>query len=117
MRANNAAAAFLAMATFVNADAFAIAPISSSPSINKCGGGSKKILPSSSTTLTRTRAGGEATAPSPLNFALAMSGGSGGSEGAIAVEGTATISNEVFNLIKGIIGAGVLSLPAGRFRR
>jgi hypothetical protein len=115
MRANNAAAAFLAMATFVNADAFAIAPMSSSPSINKCGGGSKKILPSSSTTLTRTRAGGDATAPSPLNFALAMSGGGGGGgDGAIAVEGTATISNEVFNLIKGIIGAGVLSLPAGK---
>jgi amino acid permease len=44
-----------------------------------------------------------------------MSGGSSGGDGAaIAVEGTATISNEVFNLIKGIIGAGVLSLPAGK---
>ena len=44
-----------------------------------------------------------------------MSGGSGSGDGAaIAVEGTATISNEVFNLIKGIIGAGVLSLPAGK---
>jgi hypothetical protein len=27
--------------------------------------------------------------------------------------GTATISNEIFNLVKGIVGAGVLSLPAG----
>jgi hypothetical protein len=27
--------------------------------------------------------------------------------------GTATIPNEVFNLIKSIVGAGVLSLPAG----
>lgn len=29
--------------------------------------------------------------------------------------GTATIPNEVFNLIKSIVGAGVLSLPAGEF--
>lgn len=28
-------------------------------------------------------------------------------------EGTATIPNEVFNLVKSIVGAGVLSLPAG----
>jgi hypothetical protein len=28
--------------------------------------------------------------------------------------GTATISTEVFNLIKSIVGAGVLSLPAGK---
>ena len=34
-------------------------------------------------------------------------GGSGG--------GTATIPNEVFNLIKSIVGSGVLSLPAGAF--
>jgi hypothetical protein len=27
--------------------------------------------------------------------------------------GTATIPNEVFNLVKSIVGAGVLSLPAG----
>jgi hypothetical protein len=35
----------------------------------------------------------------------------GGSESG----GTATIPNEVFNLIKSIVGAGVLSLPAGMF--
>lgn len=29
-------------------------------------------------------------------------------------EGTATIPNEVFNLIKSIVGSGVLSLPAGK---
>ncbi len=29
--------------------------------------------------------------------------------------GTATIPNEVFNLVKSIVGAGVLSLPAGKF--
>ena len=27
--------------------------------------------------------------------------------------GTASIPNEVFNLVKSIVGAGVLSLPAG----
>ena len=35
--------------------------------------------------------------------------GGGGDVG----EGTATIPNEVFNLVKSIVGAGVLSLPAG----
>jgi amino acid permease len=40
--------------------------------------------------------------------------GSGGSqEGASVSGGTATMSNEIFNLIKSIVGAGVLSLPAG----
>jgi hypothetical protein len=29
--------------------------------------------------------------------------------------GTATIPNEVFNLVKSIVGAGVLSLPAGAY--
>ena len=31
--------------------------------------------------------------------------------------GTATIPTEVFNLIKSIVGAGVLSLPAGTYRQ
>jgi hypothetical protein len=39
-------------------------------------------------------------------------GGAGG--GASAEAGTATIPNEVFNLVKSIVGAGVLSLPAGK---
>ncbi len=30
--------------------------------------------------------------------------------------GTATIPNEVFNLVKSIVGAGVLSLPAGKYQ-
>ena len=34
-------------------------------------------------------------------------------DGASTGGGTATISNEIFNLVKGIVGAGVLSLPAG----
>jgi hypothetical protein len=29
--------------------------------------------------------------------------------------GTASIPNEIFNLVKSIVGAGVLSLPAGRY--
>ena len=37
-----------------------------------------------------------------------------GGEGDDAGEGTATIPNEVFNLVKSIVGAGVLSLPAGK---
>jgi len=40
-------------------------------------------------------------------------GGAGGGGGATSGGGTATIPNEVFNLIKSIVGAGVLSLPAG----
>jgi hypothetical protein len=28
--------------------------------------------------------------------------------------GTASIPNEIFNLVKSIVGAGVLSLPAGK---
>ena len=38
--------------------------------------------------------------------ALEVSGGESG--------GTATIPNEIFNLVKNIVGAGVLSLPAGK---
>jgi len=36
----------------------------------------------------------------------------GGQEAAVG-GGTASIPNEVFNLVKGIVGVGVLSLPAG----
>lgn len=36
-----------------------------------------------------------------------------GRGGAKVSGGTASISNEIFNLVKGIVGAGVLSLPAG----
>ena len=46
--------------------------------------------------------------------ALEMSGGGGGGE-AVSSEGTATIPDEVFNLVKSIVGAGVLSLPAGEY--
>lgn len=33
----------------------------------------------------------------------------------ISGTGTASIPNEIFNLVKSIVGAGVLSLPAGKF--
>ena len=38
----------------------------------------------------------------------------GSSEKGLQGGGTATIPNEVFNLVKSIVGAGVLSLPAGK---
>eukprot|EP00978_Attheya_sp_CCMP212_P040959 scaffold229254_cov51-Attheya_sp.AAC.3 len=37
------------------------------------------------------------------------------SQGTELGTGTATIPNEIFNLVKGIVGAGVLSLPAGAY--
>jgi len=43
--------------------------------------------------------------------ATAASNGNESSNGG----GTASIPNEVFNLVKSIVGAGVLSLPAGEF--
>jgi len=48
--------------------------------------------------------------PQLPKVSLEMSGG--GSE-AVNTEGTATIPDEIFNLVKSIVGAGVLSLPAG----
>ena len=47
--------------------------------------------------------------------ALEMSGGGGGGGEVVSAEGTSTIPDEVFNLVKSIVGAGVLSLPAGAF--
>jgi hypothetical protein len=58
-----------------------------------------------------TRPAATATAAATTTTTLKMTaadvprGGEGG--------GTATIPNEVFNLVKSIVGAGVLSLPAG----
>ena len=39
----------------------------------------------------------------------------GGADESQVGTGTATIPNEVFNLVKSIVGAGVLSLPAGKY--
>ena len=52
-----------------------------------------------------------ATNDAALNAAEMPRGGDG------TGTGTATIPNEVFNLIKSIVGAGVLSLPAGTRRQ
>jgi len=38
------------------------------------------------------------------------------SEKSISGGGTATIPNEIFNLVKSIVGSGVLGLPAGKNR-
>lgn len=93
------------MAAFVEADAF--------------------VSPSSSYVKTKTLAPKRGAANMPLSTAascaqqriapwstsaLEMSGGEGE---AVSTDGTATIPDEVFNLVKSIVGAGVLSLPAG----
>mmetsp|Transcript_7506 Transcript_7506/g.14995 ORF Transcript_7506/g.14995 Transcript_7506/m.14995 type:complete len:523 (+) Transcript_7506:92-1660(+) len=49
---------------------------------------------------------------SPLYAASEASEGDVG-DSSVASGGTATIPNEIFNLVKSIVGAGVLSLPAG----
>lgn len=89
------------MAAFVEADAF-VTPSARAPSkIGKHHGQQAKMpkLASSSSSWSKS--------------ALEMSGG--GSGEAVSTEGTATIPDEVFNLVKSIVGAGVLSLPAGEF--
>lgn len=45
---------------------------------------------------------------SSTNHATVVRGGEGG---------TATMSNEMFNMVKAVVGVGVLSLPAGEFSR
>ncbi len=40
-------------------------------------------------------------------FVVGVRGGDGG--------GTATMSSEMFNMVKAVVGVGVLSLPAGEF--
>ena len=89
------------MAAFVEADAF-VTPSARAPSkIGKHHGQQAKMpkLASSSSSASWSKS------------ALEMSGG--GSGEAVSTEGTATIPDEVFNLVKSIVGAGVLSLPAG----
>lgn len=50
-----------------------------------------------------------------VETALYSSGGGGGDDQTVSGTGTGTASipNEIFNLVKSIVGAGVLSLPAG----
>jgi hypothetical protein len=69
-------------------------------------------LPSPRSILKRGGTGNNVRLPmSDDNFAAEVPrGGEAGSGG-----GTATIPQEIFNLVKSIAGAGVLSLPAGTF--
>ena len=123
MRVNAASlVAAIPMAAFVKADAF-VAP--SSTPLAPLASNRRDVGGSSLARVPLTAAGGScdrrhgrtAAAAAPwLATALGMSGGGGGGE-AVATEGTATIPDEIFNLVKSIIGAGVLSLPAGAFRR
>eukprot|EP00985_Skeletonema_marinoi_P006203 scaffold2690_cov168-Skeletonema_marinoi.AAC.9 len=88
-------------AAFVEADAF----ISASPAAVPSRGQGYAKVPLTKASSSHQR-GVAAT-----SAALQMSGGGGGD--AVSTEGTATIPDEVFNLVKSIVGAGVLSLPAG----
>lgn len=90
-------------AAFVEADAF----ISASPAAVPSRGQAYAKVPLTKASSSHQR-GVAATS------ALQMSGGGGGGD-TVSTEGTATISDEVFNLVKSIVGAGVLSLPAGEF--
>lgn len=101
--------AAIPMAAFVEADAF-VSPSSSygnaALASTKRGQHAKMPLTAASSSQQRMKAS--------LSTALEMSGGEGGAA-AVSTEGTATIPDEVFNLVKSIVGAGVLSLPAGEF--
>jgi hypothetical protein len=58
-------------------------------------------------------------APRPSSVPLAAEAiprGGANANGEPVGTGTATIPNEVFNLVKSIVGAGVLSLPAGKYQ-
>ena len=91
-------------ASFVEADAF----ISASPAAVPSRGQGYAKVPLTKASSSHQR-GVAATS------ALQMSGGGGGDD-TVSTEGTATISDEVFNLVKSIVGAGVLSLPAGEYQ-
>ena len=102
--------AAIPMAAFVEADAF-ISPASTSygPS-TKRSGHAKMPLTAASVSGNQQR---QQRMESWSSTAMEMSGGGEGGEAAVSTEGTATIPDEVFNLVKSIVGAGVLSLPAG----
>jgi len=99
--------AAIPVAAFVEADAFVSHP---SPTTLTPKRSHQQKLPRTSVSAT-TSTNNKQRMESWSNTALEMSGGDG--EAAVSTDGTATIPNEVFNLIKSIVGAGVLSLPAG----
>ena len=117
MRINAASlVAAIPMAAFVKADAFVVpssTPLAP-PATNRRDGGSLARVPPTVAGGSLDRRHRRAAAPWSA-AALGMSGGGGGE--AVATEGTATIPDEIFNLVKSIIGAGVLSLPAGASRQ
>ena len=84
--------AFLA----VGVESFSTAPFRVAPSVS-----SPKTVPVTYAKRSPTRLFDATAAAVPVPDEPSTSGG------------TATISNEIFNLVKGIVGAGVLSLPAG----
>jgi hypothetical protein len=67
-------------------------------------------LPSPRSVLKRGGSGNNVRLPMSDVAAEVPRGGEAGTGG-----GTATIPQEIFNLVKSIAGAGVLSLPAGTF--
>ena len=84
---------------FVEADAF-VPPTGRNVLLKKAG----------TAKIPKSLAANHRASPVPLDTLLQMNGGDGE---AVSTEGTATIPDEVFNLVKSIVGAGVLSLPAG----
>ncbi len=97
--------AAIKMAAFVEADAF-VSPTNY--------GKNRLHAEMPTTSVGRPAVAGQARMAPWSTSCLEMSGGGGGNE-AVSTEGTATIPDEVFNLVKSIVGAGVLSLPAGEF--
>jgi amino acid permease len=73
------------------------------------GATSALVTPTTSTTVVTTLRGGAAARGNRAPLTKLRTAAAAAESG----EGTATIPNEVFNLVKGIVGSGVLSLPYG----
>mmetsp|Transcript_4676 Transcript_4676/g.8921 ORF Transcript_4676/g.8921 Transcript_4676/m.8921 type:complete len:468 (+) Transcript_4676:108-1511(+) len=71
------------------------------------------IVPESSTALSIPRRRAAVSRPAATTPVKIQAAAGAAAEGSVEGEGTATIPNEVFNLVKSIVGAGVLSLPYG----
>jgi hypothetical protein len=67
------------------------------------------VTPTSHSAINKAGASSAIGSKSRLGAGVAVEAPRGGEGG-----GTASIPSEVFNLIKSIVGAGVLSLPAGK---
>ena len=95
----------------VEADAFVSTstPLVPSSSTKRVGNKHTKMPLTAASTMSRSS---QQQMTSWSTTALEMSGGDGE---VVSTEGTATIPDEIFNLVKSIVGAGVLSLPAGAY--